>query len=108
MLANNPRLTERQVQEQYQLLHPDAPSDYSKTGKLLWSALRASAVTRDPYTHVSKKDLKNSPPFSPVQLYFKTWALERNAETLFSGQAKLRQPNNLCQKCLLQANQFIA
>ena len=84
MLAHDPRLTEKQVQEHYQLLHSDAQCGYSKHGELHWSALKASEVTGNPYTNVTRQGNKTQPPFNPVQLYFKTCAKfwHRHAETL--------------------------
>ena len=48
MLAHDPKAKERDVQELYQILHRNAPGS-SRRPLIHWNALRASAVTGDPY-----------------------------------------------------------
>ena len=86
MLAHDPRVKETDVQELYQVLHPSAQG-YSRCPLIHWNALRTSAVTGDPY--VPKHELVDSPPLSPLQLYFKKWALERHASTPFPWRSQI-------------------
>ena len=73
MLAHDPKVKERDVQELYQILHPNAPGS-SRCPMIHWNALKASAVTGDPY--VPKHELVDSlPPLSPHAVVFQKMGL---------------------------------
>ena len=91
MLAHDPKVKERDVQELYQILHPNAPGS-SRCPMIHWNALKASAVTGDPYV---PKHVDLSPPLSALQLYFKIWPWNAMPQPRSRGEAKSRQPSNL-------------
>ena len=72
MLAHEPKVKERDVQELYQVLHLNAPC-CSRCLLIHWNALRASAVTGDPYA--PKHEHMDSPPQLSAAVVFQKMGL---------------------------------